>query len=282
MGSGTTRMPRRLIGRDTKRAVGQDTIRDSTVIAETEGHCWNTIGVFSTGAPTCPKLAEAVHCQNCEVYSSAGRKLFDRAAPRGYADEWSQALRADKPREHVESISVLVFRIGTEWLGLPTTALNQVSDLRKIHSLPHRSDAVLLGVVNIRGRIQVCCSLAALLGIAQGGVGDPDGPAGILAYRRMIVTADGRDRWVLPVDEIDGVRRFRQRHVRELPVTVARDRAHFTRFVVELDESALQHSERGRVALPFAGRQIGCLDAERVFEALREHLDRGDALPAGG
>jgi len=207
--------------------------------------------VFSATAPTCPRLTDVIHCQNCEVYSGAGRKLFDRAVPSGYADEWNHALRADKPREDVESISILVFRIGAEWLGLPTAALSQVSDIRKIHTLPHRSDAVLLGLVNVRGRNLICCSLTALLGIAGA---EPDGPTGILAYRRMIVTADGRDRWVLPVDEIDGVRRFRPRHVRELPVTVARDRAHFTRFVVELDESVLQHSERGRGALPFGSR----------------------------
>lgn len=263
-----------------KRLVGRDTVRDPTVIADPDAHCWNSIGVFSPSAPTCPRLTEVIHCQNCEVYSGAGRTLFDRPAPRGYADEWSRALRADKPREHVESISILVFRIGAEWLGLPTTALNQVSDVRKVHTLPHRSDAVLLGLVNVRGRNLIACSLAALLGIAPGT--EPDGAAGMLAYRRMIVTADGRDRWVLPVDEVDGVRRFRNRHVRELPVTVARDRAHFTRFVVELDDSVLQHSERGRGALPVGSRQIGCLDAERVFEALRHHVHRDDALPPGG
>jgi chemotaxis-related protein WspD len=251
-------------------------------VHEPEAHCWTTIGVFSDAAPSCPRLAEAIHCQNCEVYSAAGRALFERAAPRGYADEWTRALRADKQREQIDTTSILVFRIGSEWLGLPTAALSQVSDLRRIHSLPHRSDAVLLGLVNVRGRIQVCCSLAALLGIAQGA--EPDAPAGSLAYRRMIVAASERDRWVLPVDEIDGVRRFRPRHVRDLPVTVARDRAHFTRFVVEFDDAVLLHSERGRAALPFGSRQIGCLDAERVFEALRQRVLRGAApvAPVGG
>ena len=69
-------------------------------------------------------------------------------------------------------------------------------------------------------------------------------------------------------------------------MTVARDRAHFTRFVVELDEGVLLHSERGEAALPFASRQIGCLDPDRVFEALRQHVLLGGtddrAAPAGG
>jgi chemotaxis-related protein WspD len=239
---------------------------------EPGAHCWSAIGVFSKAVPSCPRLAEVIHCQNCEVYSAAGRTLFERAATRGYADEWADALRLGKPREQVDSISVLVFRIGTEWLGLPTAALSQVSDVRKIHSLPHRSDSVLLGLVNVRGRLQVCCSLAALLGIEQR-AGDHVATSS-LAYRRMIVAERERDRWVFPVDEIDGVRRFRPRHVRDKPVTVARDRAHFTGFVVELDDSVLLHSERGEAALPFESRQIGCLDPERVFEALRQHVSR--------
>jgi chemotaxis-related protein WspD len=248
-------------------------------IVEPGAHCWSTIGVFSAEVPSCPKLAEAIHCQNCEVYSAAGRTLFEREAPGGYADEWTQALRAGKKLEQVESMSILVFRIGTEWLGLPTTALSQISDVRKIHALPHRSNAVLLGLVNVRGRIQICCSLAALLGIAPSDAREATGP---LAYRRMIVVARDRDCWVLPVDEIDGVRRFRPRHVRDKPVTVARARAHFTRVVVELDKGVLLHSERAEAALPFGSRQIGCLDPDRVFEALQHHIQLGGAGDRAG
>jgi chemotaxis-related protein WspD len=230
--------------------------------------------VFSQDVPSCPTLAEVIHCQNCEIYSTAGRALFVRAAPRGYADEWTHALRVGKPHEQVETMSILVFRIGTEWLGLPASVLAQVSDVRKIHALPHRSDAVLLGLVNVRGRIEICCSLAALLGIEPG---EGRAATGSLAYHRMIVAGRERDRWVFPVDEIDGVRRFRPRHVREKPVTVARDRTHFTRVVVDFDESVLLHSERGETALPFGKRQIGCLDPDRVFEALWNHVFPGGA-----
>jgi chemotaxis-related protein WspD len=238
-------------------------------IFENGASCWSTIGVFSRDPPSCPTLEQVVHCQNCEVYSAAGRTLFERAAPSDYTDEWTRALRLGKRTEQVESMSLLVFRIGTEWLGLPTPALSQVSDVKRIHSLPHRSDEILLGLVNVRGRIHLCCSLAALLGITASDAAP--GP-GSLAYRRMIVVASASERWVLPVDEIDGVRRFRPRHVRDTPVTVAKDRSHFTRHVVEFDEDVLLHSERGEGATALSGKQIGCLDPDRVFEALRRHV----------
>src|SRR6266540_2820827 len=194
-------------------------------ILENGEYCWSSIGVFSRGSPTCPTLEQVIHCQNCAVYTSAGRNLFDRVAPSGYAEEWTRALRQGKRAEEGESLSLLVFRIGSEWLALETTALRQVSELKKVHSLPHRTDEVLLGVVNIRGQIQLCCSLASLLGLPP----SPGEAAGSLVYRRMIVAESASDRWVFAVDEVDGVRRFRPRHLRAKPVTVAKHHAHLTR-----------------------------------------------------
>jgi len=244
-------------------------------ILESGEYCWSKIGVFSREAPSCPLLPRVIHCQNCEVYSTAGRTLFERQAPTDYADEWTSALRLGKQADEIEALSLLVFRIGTEWLALPTTALRQVSDVRPIHALPHRSDAMLLGVVNVRGQIRLCCSLATLLGIEQ----RPDDPrnASSLAYPRMIVAEGAADHWVFPVDEIDGVRRFRRRHLRDVPATVGKDRAHVTRAVVEFGEDVLLASERGEGALPFQARQVGYLDHERLFEALRQRVFRDGA-----
>jgi chemotaxis-related protein WspD len=239
-------------------------------ILENGNYCWSEIGVFSAGAPSCPLLEKVVHCQNCEVYSAAGRTLFEREAPGEYAQEWTRGLRLGKPTEQGDSLSLLVFRLGAEWLALTTTTLAEVSDVKAIHSLPHRTDSVLLGLVNVRGRLLLCISLAELLGVDQHAKEAPR--AASLAYRRMIVVRSGSDRWAFPVDEIDGVRRFRPRHLREPPVTVAKGLAHFTSSVVEFTEDVLLASERGGGALPFEARQVGHLDHERVFAALRRRV----------
>ena len=82
--------------------------------------CWNTIGV--RGDRTCPRLVEAVHCRNCPVYADAGRTLFDRPPPDGYAAEWAERLAAPEPEPPGEAHPVLLFRVGDEWfLRLPTT-----------------------------------------------------------------------------------------------------------------------------------------------------------------
>ena len=44
---------------------------------------------------------------------------------------------------------------------------------RLIHSLPHRRQGIVLGLVNVRGELLICVSLARLLGI----VPDPHPPS---------------------------------------------------------------------------------------------------------
>ena len=79
--------------------------------------CWNRIGV--RGDRSCPELLKFTHCNNCPVFAAAGRRFLDAPSPAGYLDEWTTRLAArDDTREGDES-SVLVFRLGDEWLALP-------------------------------------------------------------------------------------------------------------------------------------------------------------------
>lgn len=128
-------------------------------------NCWNQIGV--QGDRTCPELETVIHCQNCSVYSQAGRSLLDRPAPEGYVAEWT-ALLGQPPQQtdYRTIVSVAIFRLGQEWLALPATVFNQVLEPAPVHSLPHRSDRILRGIVNVRGQILLCVSLHDLLGIA--------------------------------------------------------------------------------------------------------------------
>ena len=48
---------------------------------------------------------------------------------------------------------------------MPTSVIAEVAERRVIHSLPHRRTGIVLGVVNVRGELLVCVSLAQLLGV---------------------------------------------------------------------------------------------------------------------
>jgi chemotaxis-related protein WspD len=214
------------------------------------GDCWNRIGV--RGDRSCPTLAEVGHCQNCPVYSAAGRRFLDAPSPAGYLDEWTGRLAAPTDDETADLEGVLVFRLADEWLALTVNVLVEVATPRPVRRVPHRP-AVLAGLVNIRGELYLCAHLGRVLGISP--PADGPHPTDAPATARLLVVRREGERWALPVDEVDQVRRVARGAVARPPATVGRAAAHLTRGVFPLDR-----------------RAVGLLDEERVFEVLRAKL----------
>jgi chemotaxis-related protein WspD len=174
-------------------------------------------------------------------------------------------LSADAVRQHtahfaaprtVESAhteSIVVFRIGPEWLALPMSIVLEVAETRPIRTLPHRRGGLVLGVANVRGELLVCVSLPRLLGLDRA-MAPPD-DAGIAASRRLLVLRSDDVRVVAPVDEIAGIHRFTARDVKDVPTIVAR--------------ASVAHS---RAVLTWSGHSIGLLDGPRMMRAVRGNL----------
>lgn len=215
--------------------------------------CWRIVGV--TGDCTCPELATVIHCRNCPVLTEAARTFFERSAPPGYLDGWRAILEEPAAPAATDSLSVLVFRVAGEWLALSTLVLVEVTTVRALHRLPHRQAAVLAGLVNIRGQIQLCGSLHGLLGLA-GGPMQPGASDGEPAAARLLVCERGGeagvDRWVLGVDEVAGVQRVPRDALRQVPSTVAHAGARCS--------SAL---------FDWQDRTVALIDEPRMFDALR-------------
>ena len=214
--------------------------------------CWNQIGVFGDG--TCPELAKVIHCRNCPVYAAGGRSLLEREPPADYLREWTQALAEAKDEDQAEdTLSVLIFRLGREWLALPTHVCQEVAEMRPIHTLPHRSGPVLLGLVNIRGQIRLCVSLKELLGL--GPADDGGRTTNHKNPRCLVVVARENDHWVIFVDELYGIQRFRLKAVRNAPVTAAKAAPGLTKGVIG-----------------WRDRGVGYLDDDLLFLALRKEV----------
>jgi chemotaxis-related protein WspD len=209
--------------------------------------CWSRIGISGDGS--CSQLVDHVHCRNCPEFASAGRKLLDCRAPAGYVSEWTRLLAQGKTAQAARTETVLVFRLGPEWLALSVRRLKEITPMRVLHRLPHRASGVLLGLANIRGEIHLCVSLKEILGIKDD---SEDACVNPNAYRRMAVLEKDKDRWVTPVDEIHGTVRFDPSVLRKVPVTVAKAAVRFTRGM-----------------LPWQEKFIGLLDDELLFYALK-------------
>jgi chemotaxis-related protein WspD len=214
--------------------------------------CWSEIGV--QGDHSCPKLAEAGHCRNCPVFSEAGQRLFEREATPEYLSEWTRQLAEVDSAAITDANSLLVFRIGPEWLALEASSVIEVISPRRIHRVPHRTNRLLLGLANIRGELQLCISLHELLGIEApltGEMPETDPPAG--PKPRMIVAEHEQNRWVFPVDEVEGVHRIPADAMENLPYTVQRSARYYCQ--------ALFCRENKRV---------GALSTTRLFQALEK------------
>lgn len=220
--------------------------------------CWRRIGVRGDGS--CPALAEHAHCRNCPTYAQAAAMLLDaqQLDLPDLLDQNADALpdaaamggEADDPYAgHGTALSCLVFRIGEEWLALPTAALGEVTAPCPVHSLPHRRDAAVLGLAAVRGNLLVCLSLARLFGTGEAG------DAGEAAGSRFLILGQGRAALALPVAEVSGVVRVSGPALQPLPATLGRASARYTQALF------LDH-----------GRSVGLLDAALLRQALARSL----------
>jgi chemotaxis-related protein WspD len=203
--------------------------------------CWNTIGV--RGDASCKELVQHVHCRNCPVYSKAAAHLLDREPPSDYIAHWTEQARQAKGTAEQDAISILIFRIRSETLALPTRALTEIASLRPIHSIPHRRGGAVVGLANIRGELLVCVSLQELLKVQT----PPDSEKSANAAARLLVVQRDGMRAVCPVDQVHGIERILERDLGPVPATVKGADATYTRALVTwrtqsvglLDEQAL-------------------------------------------
>ena len=215
--------------------------------------CWNRIGVWGKEKPRCPKMDQVIHCANCNVYSNAGRLLLDRGADQDYLHRWSDQLKDAVTKPEHNTMSVLVFRIAKEWLALPTRFFQEVVEMRVIHRIPHTKSPVLKGLVNIRGELQLCISLGALLGVEKGQVWNDDIANTI--YARLVVISAEDMRFVFPVSEVRGIHRYLHADMQNIPATAGHGASNYMQGLLVLDKN-----------------HIGLLDEHLLLSALRRVL----------
>ena len=192
-----------------------------------------------------------VHCRDCGIFSEALPRLLDRPLPETYRKEWAAHYARSKQLGRGTNSSAVILRIGQEWFGLPTHSVQEVSEPRPVHSIPHRPPGVLLGLTNIGGELMTCVSLGHLL--RTNGLAAPERLR--QGVGRMVVICLGQERYAFPAEEVQGVFRFHALDLRQPPVSGNRGAYGCTQGVLD-----------------FQGRNVGMLNAEYLFSALASHL----------
>lgn len=211
--------------------------------------CWNRIGIQGDG--TCPELPKVVHCRHCQVYSNAAAQLLNRPLPAEYRRQWTEHFAKTRSNPPPARSSAVVFRVGPEWLALPTAVFQEVTDQGRVHSIPHQRRGMITGLVNVRGELLICVSLERLLSLVQSG---PAVPARATYPRLLVVNGDGR-RIVFPVDEVQGIHRFNPEHLGPPPAALTRNAQPLTEGVFD-----------------WRNMSVGLLNADQLFDALNQNL----------
>lgn len=177
--------------------------------------CWNSIGV--SGDQSCPKLVAHVHCRNCEVYADAAQRNLQRPVGLAYREEWASHFRQPAPARTANDSAALAFRIGREWLAMPASVIASVAPTAPGHRLPHRDGTVLLGIVNVGGKLLPSVSLAALLGIDER---EAAASTGRHTFARLLVMTFDEQSFAIPVADLHGIVRHAASEMKPPPATI--------------------------------------------------------------
>lgn len=180
--------------------------------------------------------------------------LFERSPTQEYIEEWTEALmQHPSPEKFKGALSVMVFRLGREWLALPTICFKEVAHRRPVHRIPHRSDKILLGIVNLNGELKLCVAAHQLLEIESFTL--PGSNSFSYHYDRMIAIAKEGDLWVFPVDEIDGIYDWDLAVIEKVPVNLSKSTANFLKGIMKM-----------------GNKSVGLLDEELLFSSLKRSI----------
>ena len=130
---------------------------------------------------------------------------------------------------------------------------HELLEERPVRPVPHRSDSVFRGVVNVQGEMQLCVSLANFLGL------DRDSGESVrmshIVYPRMALVEGEGYRWVFPLNEVHDIHRFNESEILQTPSTVSKATAVFTTGIIR-----------------WQGRNVGVLNDELLFGALARRI----------
>ena len=147
----------------------------------------------------------------------------------------------------------MIFRLGGEWLALPVRLFQEVTQPCVIHSIPHRTNELFLGLVNIRGEILMCVSLNHLLDLEI--IADSTHHVNSVVPQRMVVVGTTEERWVFTVDEVCGVHRFQPHELQATPVVISKATEAYTKGVIHWQD-----------------QKVNYLDSELLFYTLNRRV----------
>lgn len=238
-----------------------------------QSFCWREIGI--SGDRSCVELTTLIHCRNCSAYTRTARQVFDRPLPERdesgngsshsaftdlrlrdrssdqFSDQFSDLEDGRSLDDEMGRNAIAIFRLEQEWFALPATMFHSIVPWRQVRPIPHRSNELLQGLVNVRGELVLCVSLAQFLKMPKAL------PSGV--QRRLAIIEWENYRWAFPVDEFQGIETLAPSTLLTPPATVLKASQTYTHSLLPWHDRASHHP---------IDRTINCLDETLLFDAL--------------
>lgn len=180
--------------------------------------------------------------------------LLERAADSEYLDEWTLIVQKEKSTDlSPKELSVVIFRLNHEWFALNTTIFVEIAPLKKGHGIPHLSNSVCLGIVNLRGQIFTTISLQNFLSLEYPQEGFINNQ--IQTYQRLVAVKKEDIKFTFLVDEVFGVYHVVQCAIQDPPVTISRSQDNFLKGIFN-----------------WMNHRVGLLDDSKMFDEIQRKM----------
>ncbi|MGM0440313.1 MAG: chemotaxis protein CheW [Chlamydiota bacterium] len=101
-------------------------------------------------------------------------------------------VRSEKPSSGLGYF--LLFRVEKVLLAVDVQNVKEVIEAKSVHTIPGKAESSLTGLVNYRGKLQLCFSLLAIL--------MPKHPKSLRDPFRMLAMLWNSEIWIFPVEEV--------------------------------------------------------------------------------
>jgi chemotaxis-related protein WspD len=148
--------------------------------------------------------------------NKTGRGFLDRAIPSSFIDENTSKYSVKPENEILKQKSFIVFRVLDKWVALKTKFFFESFDEKFIHIVPHRTNELFAGLINIHGKLLMAVDISSLInaGDTQKGTSKKD-------LKRMLQIGNGKIRFVIKADEVIGNVHVDEEKIEDLPESIS-------------------------------------------------------------
>lgn len=185
--------------------------------------------------------------------AKAALRLLERKPDAAYLINWTNLLARPKLQPDNSATAVIIFRLHTEWLAINCTVFCEVMMNKKIHRIPHRTNAIVRGVVNYQGMLKLCVNMHTFLTIEH--QKETDVGNSRKKFSRMVSIEKDHEQWVFAVDEVQGIFHADINNLQSTPVTISKSKSNYLRGMIDWN-----------------GKNVGYIDEELLFFGLRRSM----------